>query len=240
LRRRFNSRHLPLMVSPSARRALLRRLGPFSAALEELYASIRRTTGSRVIVDASKEPHYSFILDSLPSLDVRFLHLVRDPRAVARSWQRDKKEIGLPGDASMERRSPPVSALYYDVSNAAAEWLWRRHPDRYLRLRYEDFVRRPGDALRAIGTFIGEELDPDMVLSGRSLRLRPTHSAWGNPNRFEHGDIPLRADTAWMATLPWRDRAVMTALTFPFMRRYGYSVGRDAASTDTVVAVGDA
>ena len=123
LRRRFNSRHLPVMISERARQRLLRRLGAFPQVVEGLYQSIERTTGSRIIIDSSKEPHYSYILRTRPALDVYFLHLVRDPRAVALSWQRRKRERGFSAPGFMDQRRPAVSAVYYDVSNAAAEAL---------------------------------------------------------------------------------------------------------------------
>lgn len=49
--------------------------------LERLYHAIARETSSRVVIDSSKWPTYGFLLDQIPSLDVHYLHLVRDPRA---------------------------------------------------------------------------------------------------------------------------------------------------------------
>ena len=72
--------------------------------VEQLYRGIARSTGARLIVDSSKEPHYSWILRQATDLDVRFLHLVRDPRAVAMSWRRPRAEPGLGGAATMELR----------------------------------------------------------------------------------------------------------------------------------------
>lgn len=114
------------------------------------------------------------------------------------------------------------SAVYFDVSNAAAEAFWSRSPDRYMRLRYEDFVARPVEMLREVGDSVGEEFDTSHLFADGCVSVRPTHSAWGNPNRFEGGVIPVVSDTAWVSSMQaWR-RAVVTGMTSPFMLRYGY------------------
>jgi hypothetical protein len=224
LRRRGSSRYLPTMVVPAARRRLLARLEPLPERLELLYRGIQAATGSRLVVDASKEPHYSWILRSRPDLDVHFVHLVRDPRAIAFSWARVKPETGFDGRVLLERRGTVMSAVYHNVSNAAAEALWGWVPGRYLRVRYEDLMADPRGTVAAIGDFVGVDLDVGPLLEGSTAHLKATHSAWGNPNRFESGRIELRHDDEWRAALPARDRALTTALTLPFLRRYHYPV----------------
>lgn len=219
-RRRFSSRHLPLMASRRLRERLMQRLGDFPATVERLYRSIASTTGSRLIIDSSKEPHYSYILRSRVALDVRFLHLVRDPRAVAYSWGRAKRQRGIAGDEYMERRRPSVSAVYFDVSNLAAELMWSRSPGSYLRMRYEDLVEDPPAALGRIEDLVEESLHLD--LRGGSIQVGPTHSAWGNPNRFEDGLLTLAPDTEWRARMGRIAMAVVSAFTLPFLPRYGY------------------
>jgi hypothetical protein len=224
LRRNFNSNHLPLMFSKKACATLLERTGVLPATLESLYRGIASATGSRVIVDSSKEPHYSYILRTIPSLEVFFLHLVRDPRAVAYSWKHNRKrETGLTNDAAlMETRGSATSAAYFDVSNIAAELMWARSPDHYMFLRYEDFLKEPEETIRTIGRFVGEDLDPGRVIADRVLTLGPTHTAWGNPNRFEKGAIALKADDSWKTSMPLHRRVAVTALTLPLVKRYRY------------------
>ena len=79
LRKQFNSHHLPLMVTRGIRNRLLERTKDLPLNLSRLYSGIRSATGRPIIVDSSKEPHYSYILRTQPSLEVYFLHLVRDP-----------------------------------------------------------------------------------------------------------------------------------------------------------------
>jgi hypothetical protein len=223
LRRRFNSNHLPLMLTRNMRERLLERSGDFPQTVEKLYHGIAEATGSRVIIDSSKEPHYSYILRSLPSLEVFFLHLVRDPRGVAFSWKdHRKKESGLSHEAMMEERGSIVSSTYFDVSNIAAELLWARTPDHYMFLRYEDFLNRPEQTIHSIGEFVGEDIDPQRVLRDGQVILGQSHTAWGNPNRFDQGPVRLKTDETWRSAMPRQRQLAVTGLTLPLMKHYRY------------------
>ena len=225
LRRRFNSKHLPLMLTPKLCERLLKRSGEFPSTVERLYQGITAATGCQVIVDSSKEPHYSYILRTLPSLEVFFLHLVRDPRAIAYSWKENrKKEFGLSYDALMERRGAMTSSTYFDVSNVAAEVMWARHHDSYMFLKYEDFLAQPEKTFHMIGQLVGLDLDPSRVIKDGNVILGPSHTAWGNPNRFEQGSVPLRTEEPWRSNMPRQRRLAVTALTLPLLKRYGYPV----------------
>ena len=127
------------MLVPSVGQRGLRRLDELPQVIERVYRALAAVTGARVIVDTSKEPHYSYILREATNLDVYFLHLVRDPRAVGYSGRQRQIEPGLDGEVAREFRGPLRTSLYYTVSNTAAEALWSRDP-RYRLLRYEDFV----------------------------------------------------------------------------------------------------
>ncbi len=194
-RKRCWSIHLPLMALPGIAARMFDRLGDFPHVVESTYRAIADVTQSRVIVDSSKEPHYSWILRDRTDLDMYFVHLVRDPRAVAYSWSRQRREKGLDGVRRMENRGPLTSSLYYTVSNVAAEAIWSRS-DRYRLMRYEDFVASPERALAEIADFIGEPLTTMPVEDGR-FNVSPNHIAWGNPNRFDAGTVQIHADEVW-------------------------------------------
>lgn len=225
LRRRFNSNHLPLMLTKKVRKRLLQRSGDFPQMVERLYHGIAEATGSRVIIDSSKEPHYSYILRSLPSLEIFFLHLVRDPRGIAFSWKdHRKKESGLSHEAMMEQRGAIVSAAYFDVSNIAAELLWARTPNHYMLLRYEDFLRSPEQTIRAIGDFVGEDIELQRVFRDGQVIIGQSHTAWGNPNRFDQGAVRLKTDETWRSAMPRPRQLAVTGLTLPLMKHYRYSL----------------
>jgi hypothetical protein len=106
--------------------------------------------------------------------------------------------------------------------------LWRDRPDRYLRLRYEDFVREPLPAVRRIVALVGEAPEGLPFLSDTAVRLQPTHSVSGNPNRFTTGSVEVRADDEWMRLMRRTDRMLVTALTLPLLLHYRYPISPPA------------
>jgi hypothetical protein len=228
-RQRFRSVHLPLMLLPRFTRQRLRSLRDYLGTLELLYRHVAEHTGAGVIVDSSKEPHYSMLLRDGTSLPVTFVHLVRDPRAVAYSWQRRKAERGLAGGRTMEHRGPLLATVFSTVSNVAAEVLWWRHRDRYAFLRYEDLVADPDAVLDALGQLVGEAPGTVGLPAGMRIDLARTHTAWGNPDRIGRTQVTVREDTAWRTGLG-RGRAVLlTVLNLPLLVRYGYPLRPRAA-----------
>jgi hypothetical protein len=219
---RFHSGHLPLLAVPGVPGRLLARSGEHRAALERLFLAIGEVTGARVIVDKSLSPHHSYVLRQSSHLDIHFLHLERDPRAIAHSWSKAVSERGFDGRRMMERRGAVRSAIFHNVSNVAAEVLWAREPGRYLRMRYEDFVDDPGAGLERIGRFIGEDFDAASVMRGKEATVRPIHSCWGNPNRFDNGQVSIERDDSWTKQYRGPANAITTLLAWPLLRRYGY------------------
>src|SRR5919197_566131 len=118
--------------------------------------AVHEHTGCRVIVDSSKSPAYAELLATLPGAEVFAVHLVRDPRAAAYSWRRQKRLPDFGDDRLMLRQPPLVSARRWILWQTSTELLWRRRPDRYLRLRYEDVMGAPRPALRRIAALVDE------------------------------------------------------------------------------------
>ena len=213
------TRHVPLMLIPGEERWLRERLKEYPEIIERLYWSIRESTGSKVIVDSSKLPSYGYALTMIPSVELYVVHLVRDSRAVAYSWLQKKLEpdIGTP----MRRHNIFESPLIWSTWNAATEVLWRGRRDRYMRLRYEDFVADPQQAVKRIMHFVGEST-ASFPLRGRDVELGVNHTVGGNPSRFQTGVVGLRLDEKWRTNMSRSDKAIATVLSWPLLRRYGY------------------
>jgi len=218
------TRHIPMMLTEGGRRKIRSRLGEFLGNTGRLYQAIQSVSGSRVIVDTSKEPAYGYALGMVPGIDLRVLHLVRDPRAAAYSWAKKKRQPDSTEREFMHRKTPAQSAVLWDAWNTAIEALWRRMPARYLRLRYEDFIADPRRSFEEILS-LTDEKDAELPLVGeRDVKLGISHTVSGNPNRFDTGTVELRQDRAWQEQMKSRDRALVTALTLPLLARYHYSV----------------
>ncbi|MGH7776435.1 MAG: sulfotransferase [Candidatus Dormibacterales bacterium] len=216
-------RSLPLAVLGGRRPELLRRrMGAHAASLSALYAAIAGATGARVIVDSSKLPSYGRALEAVPGVEVFVLHLVRDPRATAYSWSRVKNQPDRGHPAEMQRQPPAKAALLWLFWNGFADAAWSRLGRRYVRVRYEDFVADPTRTLRSVAELVGLEAGELDFVDGSAVRLHPNHSVAGNPDRLRHGPTRLRADSEWVEAMPAGARRMVTLLTLPLLRRYGY------------------
>ena len=187
--------------------------------LERLYHGMARATQSHVIVDSSKWPTYAFLLDQIDSIDLHVLHLVRDPRACAWSWQRPK--VTGPGE-SLDRQSTLFSTLFWVVWNPATRALFRHRNRRYHFLRYEDFVQDPHGHVQKILAFLGEDHRDNPVRDDNRVSLSTTHSIQGNTSRFATGDLKIRADNKWRDQIPWASRVLVNVMTWPMLLKYGY------------------
>jgi hypothetical protein len=227
-------RYLPLTFLPDRERRLESRYGESWKSCERLYEMAAAVSGAEVIVDSSKSVPYARLLDLLPGLDVRIVHLIRDARAVAHSWTQPKP---APDRAKlyMDQRAPFWSALNWNVANAGAE-LFCRTPGRYLRLRYEDLAENPRDAVERVLRLVSRprSSQPSDARAGvkgpfdlpfvgeRTVELGPTHSIKGNPDRLKTGPIEVKLDARWKTEMTRADRRLVTALTWPLLARYGY------------------
>jgi len=225
LRRVIRGRRLPLLLLDAARRRSRRSSGEAQRELSALLTALADETGARWIVDSSKLPAYGQLLTTLPDVDVVVVHLVRDARAAAFSWQRWRE---LPDDAPqrwMQRQSAAKSASLWLFWNALAELLWRRRPDvNYLRLRYEDLIADPQAAVDAVLARCGEPAVGLPLTSDGRILLPLTHAVAGNPDRLGAGAIRFATDAEWQHSMRRRQRWLVSALTFPLLRHHGYAL----------------
>lgn len=219
-------RRVPRLLSPrsgpSSDWRPLRRLTEHASLL---YRAAAEESGAGVLVDSSNWPANPVALGLVPGVDVVVVHLVRDPRAVAFSWKREKDLAD--GRGQMPRRSAAGSALSWTARNLLAEVVRRRAAPRAVVVRYEDFVREPLDAAATVAGLVGRGDVDTSCIRGRTVRLSRNHTVAGNPVRFQSGETELRLDAEWQREQSVADRLQVTALTFPLMLRYGYplSVG---------------
>lgn len=222
-RRVTRVRHVPPMLLGSQRIHELTR-GEYGRRLARLYSAITQVTSSQVIVDSSKAPTFGHLLETIPSTNLYVVHLIRDPRASAYSWLRKKVQPDRGWFGYMQQQSPLRSSALWDIWNATAAALWGRRPDRYLRLRYEDFVARPREAVERILAFVGHEGAATPLVDERTVVLGRNHSISGNPNRLDTGTVTISADLEWLERLGWRNRILVTLVTLPLLPYFGYSL----------------
>lgn len=198
----------------------------YAAVYARLYRAVRQVSGCAVTVDASKHASLAFCLRTEAGIDLRVIHLVRDPRAVAYSWTRRGVRRPEAADAVgasneyMATFSPARSAMLWNSLNLGFHLLAARGAPTRL-MRYEDFIAAPVAGMRELAEFAGVEPELSfMTDAGADLGL--THTAGGNPMRFSAGWVEFRRDDVWRSRLPPDARAQVTTLTFPLLARYGY------------------
>ena len=197
----------------------------YAAVYARLYRAVRQVSGCAVVVDASKHASLAFCLRTEPAIDIRVMHLVRDPRAVAYSWTRPLKRPEAAGAAAASPRyiptmSPAQCAMRWNLLNLEFHLLTAQGTPTRL-IRYEDFIAAPVTGMRELAGFAGVE--PELsFMSDTSADLGLTHTAGGNPMRFSAGRIEFRRDDEWRSRLRPDARALVTTLTFPILAHYGY------------------
>lgn len=217
-------RHIPQMVSSvPAGQTFKRRQENYTDTLRQMYLSIHEITDASVIVDASKDVSTLYLLSAMDDVCIRVLHIVRDSRAVAYSWTREKVRLHLVEKGSyMPRYSPPHSAEDWMYRNILTEIAHGR-ADGYRRLRYEDLLAHPREVIESIARFIQLPSTDFGFIEGNELKFsRINHTIAGNPSLLEKRPVRLRIDNAWQQEMKQADKVTVTALTWPLLKRYGY------------------
>ena len=216
-------RHLPLMVFPWLWPPYRRRMMALGEILRRLYAAIRDVAGAEVVVDSSKSPSYALLLHRVGGFDIRVLHLVRDSRGVAHSLVKRRQRHDVPGGSQeMPTVTPAWAAVAWSITNTIFEMLrWTDMPIH--RIHYEGFVDDPPGVLKsALARLVDlNQVDFDFIGPGW-IRLGVGHSVDGNPIRTKVGAIPIEPNQGRNTALTVRQRTMVTLLSYPLLRYYGY------------------
>jgi len=192
----------------------------YSDRLARLYRAVAEVAGARVIVDSSKMPGPALVVESIPSVDVRVLHLTRDPRAVAASWQ--SRKLDPAGEHHLETRDPALVARAWMARAAATETIVRSGASGYRRISYEDFATRPEAVVDEVLDFVGEPGGSPAFIGPARVLLEPTHSTGGNPGRFDRHEQSIALDERWRSQLGPKERRTVERITTPLRQAYGY------------------
>lgn len=152
--------------------------------MADLVRVIAKESGKEIVSDSSKSAArgYAYTLARYEGLDVYFIHLVRDGRGYLYSETKEPDGAGY-GKRKVVQ-SPSRITLRWALENLVAQILCSRPRDRYLRVRYEDFVSQPVEVLERIGRFVGVDMTPviETVRAGEPIPIG--HLIGGNRLRF--------------------------------------------------------
>jgi len=196
----------------AARDAVIGRTGPIKRRMSEaglsswsLARAVLDATGADVFVDTARDHQRPRYLMGNPALDVKVLHLVRDPRGNAASIV---KHMGI---------DVPKAARQWRHYNQEADRLRERFPSgSWMSLHYEDLCADPQGTLDRIAGFIGVEPAPIPSDLGSV-----EHHVIGNSMRLR-GIGEIREDQGWREMLDEKDLQVIARIAGSASHRLGY------------------
>ena len=202
--------------------ALLAPYQEYFDACRNLYKAIYKISGCEFIVDSSKNTAHGFILASIPQIDLSIVHLVRDSRAVAYSWRREKIRPEVYWEQKfMGQRKIVTSATRWNSLHKLAEKL-RHTSKQYALLRYEDLVSNPQKSLLGLFANLGSVQPSLNFIDGFHASLKTSHTVSGNPVRFTNREIKIEPDVEWQHAMANRQKWLVTLITWPLLSKYGY------------------
>ncbi len=221
-------RGLPMLLFPALAEyrdpAFSRELAEYRETLAALYRALQAISGRALVVESSKHPAQVLMLSASRGFEPRVIHLVRDSRGVAWSFQKHVVRPEITGHRQLMPRATPVeAALEWTMINLPFHLLWVRGVPRLL-VRYERYARQPAEELERIGQFLArnEVSATSQLLHSPSLDFGAEHTLGGNPVRFNGARTGIRLDEEWRTAMTRQDQARVGALTLPLLAAYGY------------------
>ncbi len=182
-----------------------RRVSEARASTWSLARSVLEETGRTVFVDTARDHQRPRYLAGTPGLQVKVIHLVRDPRGNVASIM---KHTGV---------DVAHAARQWRHYNVEAERLGRSFPrEAWMRLHYEELCAQPQETLDRVARFIAVEPIPV------ADHLQPSERhVIGNSMRLG-GVEAIREDRSWMERLSDGDLRVIARLTGAASHDLGY------------------
>jgi hypothetical protein len=193
-------------------------LGQFCQDNQELFQAIagqaekRKGKKIKYLVDTSKDVYRLSWLALCPELELKVIHIIKDPRAFVYSMTR--KDQGI---IRVFLKTARMS-LRYVLENAFISRVCAQLPrDKVLFVRYEDLASYPQETLKLISRWLTMEYQSDVI---GSFRFQENHGIAGNKMRRSRQGIFL--DQEWKIGLGRVNKILITALTYFAARKYGY------------------
>lgn len=186
-----------------------------------LYKAIQTISGKSVVVDSSKNPLTAYLLSFITDIDLRIIHLVRDPRGV--TWSQ-KKSLSKDERSGIKKsiNSIPMwhSALNWRRINLRSEWVCNQcSSDKTLQISYEDFMASPRDALMKIGQLISEDFEEVIAIIESNSSLILGHNIAGNRVRMSN-ELKLKFDDEWNKKLSIFENALVVMMSGYFINKF--------------------
>ena len=171
-----------------------------------LASAVLERTGKTVFVDTARDHQRPKFLSPFPMLDVKVIHLIRDPRGNAASIM---KHTGV---------DVATAARQWTHSNSEADRVRRYLPqERWLSLHYESLCADPAGVLDRISDFLG------IARSAMQHGFRNSVShIIGNKMRM-NALTEIREDLSWQTSLGGAELSTIARIAGPTSHSLGYA-----------------
>ncbi len=196
--------------------------GRYLAAYTDLHRAFAGATGAALVIDSSKSSADAALLALREDVPTYVIQLVRDPRGVAFSLQTHATSGGHLARHLLAVRA----AARWVAKHLTNEAIRRRYgPDRSILVRYEQLIEDPRAVVETVAKLVGRPTPAAELAAGIPIAVPEVHGPDGSRRRrFETTEVVLRLDTRWQREMGALDRGLVTLLTLPLLRRYGYPV----------------
>jgi hypothetical protein len=159
--------------------------------------------------------YLSWIKETIP--DALVIHVIRDGRDVALSWEKKGQIRRLPFD----RLRPAMAAgIYWEWIVCKGHKAGEDLGGDYLELHYEDLVLKPKDVLARVEPFIEHHLDYEQIKSVAIGSVAAPNTAFKDESRSPIG--------RWKTDLPALELETLESLIGRTLERFGYSLSTGA------------
>jgi len=166
-------------------------------------------SGASVFLDATKIPSRIPFLAGIEEIDLRVIHLLRDPRGYCHSA---RKHSG---------RNVELASRDWASNQDYCEDARRELPKvRWLRTRYEDFCTDPDRHLAELCDFMGVSHLP----APEEYRSTAHHVIGNRMRSSSDPRTSIRLDEKWRETLSGSEQRIVARVAGKQARRYGYDI----------------
>jgi len=184
---------------------------------------------AKIVMDKSLDNVYyaSELIDLFD--DMLFLNVVRDPRAQVNSINR----------AIIHDYDPMLNAISWSKAHDCAREIIKRHPERVLTIRYEDFLTNQEAVLARVCQFLGIEFSDSMMDVGGSQEAKNISVLSALWETNSSAPIPAYIDK-FKKTMSESEIEIIETIAGELMDLYGYEKMTAAAADISPEAIAQA
>jgi hypothetical protein len=158
--------------------------------------------------------------------NARIIHVIRDGRDVALSWERLSQIRRLPWD---RKRAAMAAAIYWEWIVEKGRKAGRALGADYIEVHYEDLVRRPAEVLRGLEAFVEHDLDYQRIAEVGIGSVSAPNTAFKKENRSPIG--------RWKTDLSVGELATLEGLIGGSLEEMGYELSTKRSKRPDLVAM---